>query len=128
MIAITIVLNILSFFFPGLLGGSNIMGLAIQAGVIGFAGAFISLWMSRWSAKSMYGIQLIDGADRHDTKLQLVYDTVARIAGSAGIRMPEVGYYESAEPNAFATGATKNSALVAVSTGLLDVMTPDEIE
>ena len=63
-----------------------------------------------------------------DAKLQLVYTTVERIAQNEGITMPEVGYYESAEPNAFATGATKNNALVAVSTGLLNNMEKNEIE
>jgi heat shock protein HtpX len=62
-----------------------------------------------------------------DKKLQLVYETVERIARDHSIEMPEVGYYESAEPNAFATGATKNSALVAVSTGLLNNMKDAEI-
>lgn len=78
----------------------------------------------------MYGIQLITPDILHtvDGRLQLVYSTVERIAKSAGINMPEVGYYESAEPNAFATGATKNSALVAVSTGLLNSMDAREIE
>jgi heat shock protein HtpX len=62
-----------------------------------------------------------------DAKLQMVYEVVERIAKDNSIDMPEVGYYESAEPNAFATGATKNSALVAVSTGLLNNMKDDEI-
>lgn len=78
----------------------------------------------------MYGIILLDSATLHqeDARLQLVYQTVERIAKSKNIDMPEVGYYESAEPNAFATGASRNSALVAVSTGLLNTMENREIE
>jgi len=63
-----------------------------------------------------------------DTKLKLVWDTVERIAKIKGIQMPEVGYYESMEPNAFATGSSKNKSLVAVSTGLLTQMEKNEIE
>ena len=63
-----------------------------------------------------------------DTKLKLVWDTVERIAKIKGIQIPEVGYYESMEPNAFATGSSKNKSLVAVSTGLLTQMEKNEIE
>jgi heat shock protein HtpX len=66
-------------------------------------------------AKRSYNIQLIDQTE-HDPKLSLVYQTVRRIADQQGIEMPQVGYYQSADANAFATGASKNSALVAVST------------
>lgn len=76
----------------------------------------------------MYNIVLLEPDNIHDEKLQVVWSTVERIAQSAGIRMPEVGYYESSDPNAFATGMTKNSSLVAVSTGLLDAMDKKEIE
>lgn len=62
------------------------------------------------------------------TKQRLVYDTVADIAAKHNIKIPEVGFYDAQDPNAFATGATKNSSLVAVSSGLLDMMTLDEIE
>lgn len=80
-------------------------------------------------AKSSYGIVLLDRESAaKDAKLQLVWDTVERIAQANHITMPEVGYYESAEPNAFATGASKNSSLVAVSTGLLNQMEKPEIE
>lgn len=103
--------------------------LLIYAAVFGFLGSFISLWISRWMAKSAYGIQILDRTTAsQDAKLQLVWDTVERIAQANHIVMPEVGYYESADPNAFATGATKNSALVAVSTGLLNTMEKSEIE
>lgn len=104
--------------------------LALMAIVYGFFGAFLSLFLSRWMAKRTYGMTLLSESRLMDysQKEQLVYATVARIAKSNGIDVPEVGVYESADPNAFATGATKNSSLVAVSTGLLDTMTPSEIE
>ncbi len=104
-------------------------GILIYAIVFGFGGAIISLFLSRWQAKKAYNIVLLEASSlqTEDKKLQLVYETVERIATTNNITMPEVGYYESAEPNAFATGATKNSALVAVSTGLLNNMKDSEI-
>lgn len=74
-------------------------------------------------AKRAYNIVLLDrNTASQDPKLQVVWDTVERITQANNITMPEVGYYESGEPNAFATGATKNRSLVAVSTGLLNHM------
>jgi heat shock protein HtpX len=83
--------------------------------------------ISKWSAKRLYNIQLIDSSIG-DKKLHIVYTTVQEIAFNHKIEMPEVGYYESGEVNAFATGASKNSSLVAVSTGLLEVMNETEIK
>lgn len=105
-------------------------GIALIAIVYGFVGSFISLFLSRWMAKRSYNIELLSETRLMDysPKEQLVFTTVARIAQDHGINMPEVGTYQSSDPNAFATGATKNSSLVAVSTGLLDAMTPSEIE
>lgn len=104
--------------------------LAIYSAVYGFSSAFISLAISRMVAKWMYSIELVKGERLLDwgTKVQTVYATVDRLSKSHGITMPEVGVYDSAEPNAFATGPTKNRALVAVSQGLLDTMTQSEIE
>ena len=103
--------------------------LLIYAFVIGFGGALISLYISRWSAKRAYGITLLTSQSASkDPKLQIVWATIERIAQIRNISMPEVGYYESSEPNAFATGASKNSSLVAVSTGFLDQMQRNEIE
>ena len=81
-------------------------------------------------AKRAYGITPLTEADLYnlDRKEKLVWDTVMQIANQHGIKMPEVGIYESQDPNAFATGASKNSSLVAVSTGLLNLMTEDEVE
>lgn len=121
---LSVVMLVINIFFPGLLdanGGMN--GILVYAIIFGFAGSFISLWISRWMAKKSYGIILLDRESAaRDSKLQLVWDTVERIAQANNITMPEVGYYESADPNAFATGASKNSSLVAVSTGLLNQM------
>lgn len=134
-LAVMVLLGFVAFainsFFPGLLTAyGDMTSLLVLAFVFGFGGAIISLFISRWQAKKAYSIQLITANEIStlDTRLQLVYRTVERIAQSAQIDMPEVGYYESAEPNAFATGATKNSALVAVSTGLLNAMEDREIE
>lgn len=102
---------------PGLLLGF--------AAVMGFGGAFISLLMSKPMAKWSTGAHVID-SPRNSTEFWLV-DTVQRLARDAGIGMPEVAIYEG-EPNAFATGATRNSSLVAVSTGLLQSMNRDEAE
>lgn len=125
-----IVMLLVQTFFPDFLSQFGSMGsLLIYAAVFGFGGAIISLLLSRWQAKKAYNIILLDPSSLHtiDPKLQNVYETVERIAKANNISMPEVGYYESAEPNAFATGATKNNALVAVSTGLLNHMKDSEI-
>lgn len=118
------------FFGVTLSPNGNLSQIAGFALVYGFAGAFFSLWISRWIAKKTYGIELLSESRLIDysQKEQLVYATVARIAKTGGIRMPEVGVYDSPDPNAFATGPTKNSSLVAVSTGLLDSMSGSEIE
>lgn len=124
-------MSAVNYFYPNLLTAyGDFTSLLAFAAVFGFGGAIISLLISRWQAKKMYGIVLLDPATLHeeDTRLQLVYQTVERIAKSKNIDMPEVGYYESPEPNAFATGKSKNSALVAVSTGLLNTMEDREIE
>ncbi len=105
--------------------GLNLGMLLAFAGVIGFGGAFISLLMSKSMAKWSTGARVIE-APSSSTEVWLV-DTVARLAERAGLPMPEVAIYDG-EPNAFATGATKNSSLVAVSTGLLQGMTREEVE
>lgn len=102
-------------------------GLILFGIVFGFGGALINLLISRWSAKRLYKIQLFDETIGNE-KLKVVYRTVQEIAFSNKITIPEVGVYESGEVNAFATGATKNKSLVAVSSGLVQVMTPDEIQ
>ena len=127
---LSIVMTVVNYFFPGILSANGgMLQLLIYALVIGFGGAIISLLISRWSAKRVYGIVLLDAQTAsRDPQFQTVWSTVERIAQMNQITMPEVGYYESAEPNAFATGATKNKSLVAVSTGLLAQMQKNEVE
>ncbi len=105
---------------------SSMSGLLIFAAMFGFGGAFISLAISKWMAKKTMGCEVIT-SPRDNTERWLV-DTVARQAEQAGIKMPEVAIYQSPEMNAFATGPSKDNALVAVSSGLLYGMTQDEIE
>ena len=105
--------------------GLNLGLLLGFAAVMGFGGAIISLLMSKPMAKWSTGAQVINGSA--DPTHRWIVGTVERFAGKAGIAMPEVAIYDG-EPNAFATGAFRNSALVAVSTGLLHSMTRDEVE
>lgn len=105
--------------------GLNIQSLMIFSLVLGFAGAFVSLLISKPMAKWSTGAQVIE-SPRNSTE-QWLLSTVATLAKRAEITMPEVAVFEGA-PNAFATGAFKNSSLVAVSTGLLTTMTRDEVE
>jgi len=105
--------------------GINFTSLIVFSALIGFGGAFISLLISKWMAKRSTGATLIDGSEG-TTQFWLV-DTVKRLSEKAGIGMPEVALYEG-QPNAFATGAFRNSALVAVSTGLLNSMSREEVE
>ncbi len=106
--------------------GINLTGLLIMAAVIGFTGSFISLAMSKWMAKRSMGVQLIEQpGNSHERWL---VETVRRQAEQAGIGMPEVGIFDSPQPNAFATGMNRNNALVAVSSGLLQSMSQDEVE
>ncbi len=107
-------------------GGLNLNALLIMSAVIGFTGSFISLFASKWMAKRSMGVKIIDQPLSSTDRWLL--DTVARLAREAGIEMPEVGIFPSSSPNAFATGWNKNDALVAVSQGLLQNMTADEIE
>jgi heat shock protein HtpX len=104
----------------------DLQALLIFSAVIGMAGSFISLAMSKWSAKHMTGAQVI--TQPQNKTQQWLVDTVARQAKQAGIGMPEVAIYPSSDVNAFATGMSKNNALVAVSSGLIENMKMDEAE
>ncbi len=106
--------------------GLDLNALLVMAAVIGFGGSFISLLISKWSAKRMTGAHIIEAPS--NTTERWLFDTVKRHADQAGIGMPEVAVYEAPEINAFATGWNRNSSLVAVSTGLLQNMTQDEAE
>jgi heat shock protein HtpX len=104
----------------------NLNALVIFSGIFGFGGAFISLAISKWMAKRMTGAIVIKNPSNNVEKWLL--DTVEKQSKIVGIKMPEVAIFPSPQMNAFATGASKNKALVAVSQGLLDSMTQGEIE
>ncbi|MBM5811356.1 MAG: protease HtpX [Gammaproteobacteria bacterium] len=106
--------------------GINFNSLLVFGALLGFGGAFVSLALSKWTARRMMGVQLIE-RPRNEAETWLV-ETVRRQAQLAGIGMPEVGWFESPQPNAFATGASRNKALVAVSSGLLERMDRSEVE
>ena len=101
-------------------------GLLVFAALCGFGGALISLALSKWTAKRMMGVRVI-GEPQSDVEMWLL-STVKRLAGQVGIGMPEVGIFDAEDMNAFATGARRNSALVAVSTGLLRSMSRPQAE
>ncbi len=104
----------------------NLVSLFIMSAVFGFAGSFISLMMSKTMAKRGMGVQIIDNPS-NETEAWLVA-TVHKMADKHGIKPPEVGIFHMDGPNAFATGASKNNSLVAVSTGLLNNMKRNEVE
>ena len=104
----------------------NLQALLVYSIVIGFAGSFISLLISKWMAKRSMRVHIIKQAENANEKW--LVDTVAVLAQKSKIGMPEVGIFQSHSPNAFATGWNRNNALVAVSTGLLDAMSKDEVE
>lgn len=130
LVVFGIVFSILSAFF-GLgsvhgAGGINFGSLAVMCAIYGMVGSMVSLLLSKWMAKRSTGTVVIE-QPRNATEQWLV-DTVAKQAKAVKIDMPEVGIFDNAQPNAFATGWNKNKALVAVSSGLLHTMTPDEVE
>jgi heat shock protein HtpX len=125
MVVLTIVIDLLGLNQALAADGLNLGALLAFSAVIGFGGAFISLLLSKTMAKASTGAKVI-AAPRNENEAWLMA-TVKRLADKAGIAMPEVAVYEG-EPNAFATGAFKNSALVAVSTGLLNAMSREETE
>lgn len=126
MAVLFITLNIISAVFGINLHGGTMGGILVMAVVFGFGGSFISLMMSKWMAKRSMGVEIIE-TPRTAQERWLV-ETVRRQAEKSGIGMPEVGIFYSPEPNAFATGANRNNALVAVSQGLLEHMSADEVE
>ncbi len=104
----------------------NLQALLVMSAVIGFGGSFISLAISKFMAKRSMGVQIIERPGNSSEKW--LVETVRRQAQRAGIDMPEVGIFQSPDPNAFATGMRRNHALVAVSSGLLQSMNADEVE
>jgi len=107
--------------------GIDLGSLAIFCFVWGMGGAFISLAISRWTAKRMTGVKLVNGRSG-DATADWLYATVAQLTQKANLPMPEVGIYPSEEVNAFATGPSKKRSLVAVSSGLLRSMRREEVE
>ncbi len=106
--------------------GINLTSLFIMSALFGFGGSFISLFLSKFMAKRSMKVQVIE-SPQNETEAWL-YRTVERMSDKLNITMPEVGIFHSQAPNAFATGASKNKALVAVSSGLIQVMTKEEVE
>ncbi|RUO44186.1 protease HtpX [Aliidiomarina taiwanensis] len=124
LVVFSLVVNILMAVLGIDFGSTS--GLLLFAAVFGFGGSFLSLAISKWMAKRSTGAQVIT-QPQNEVEHWLL-NTVARQAQQAGIKMPEVAIYNSPEPNAFATGPSRDNSLVAVSTGLLRSMTRDEVE
>jgi len=127
-LAVVLVLGVVLNIVFSVLGidRSSVGGLLVFCAVFGFGGSTISLLISKWMAKRAYHVQVIE-QPRNEMEHWLM-TTVARQAQQAGIGMPEVGVYDSPDMNAFATGPSRNNALVAVSTGLMYSMSRDEAE
>ena len=126
MAVLFVTMNILAKLFGINLSHNSMSGIMVMSLVFGFGGSFISLLMSKWMAKRSMGVEVIENP--RTAQERWLVETVRRLAEKVGIGMPEVGIFYSPEPNAFATGANKNAALVAVSQGLLQTMTADEVE
>lgn len=125
MVTVSIVLSVLGVGNYLTAAGINYSALMVFCLIWGFVGSGISLLMSKFMAKMMMGVQIVDDRGQYGDLVRKVH----MMAKQAGIeKMPEVGVYQSPEVNAFATGPTKNNALVAVSTGLLHQMNTDEVE
>ena len=125
LVVIAVLVNLLGLGQIADAEGLNLGALLALSAIIGFAGAIISLLISKPMAKWQTGAHVI--SEPADAEARWLLETVQKLSARAGIRTPEVAVYEG-EPNAFATGAFKNSALVAVSTGLLQTMNHDQVE
>lgn len=106
--------------------GLDLKALALLSLLYGFAGSFISLFLSKWMAKRSTGMRIIENPSNDDEAF--IVQKIEQFASQGGFNTPEIGIYDSPEVNAFATGATKNKSLVAVSSGLLANMSRDEVE
>jgi len=124
LLVLAVALQVLGLDWVLYQNGIDFWPLLIFSFVFGMGGAFISLRISKWTAKRWMGLTVID-EPRNNTEIWLV-NTVQNHARAANIAMPEVAIYDSPEPNAFATGPSRNNSLVAVSTGLLRAMKPDQ--
>src|SRR3984957_20175063 len=126
LLLLSLVIFVIEQVFGVRLGQGGLGGLLVFAAVFGFGGALISLALSKWTAKRMMGVHVIT-APQNDAERWLLA-TVKRLADQAHVGMPEVGIFDSVEMNAFATGARRNAALVAVSSVLLRSMSRGQIE
>jgi heat shock protein HtpX len=129
LLTINIILSVTGarYYIEG--SGINFGALLIFSAIIGFTGSFISLAISRWMAKRMMGVQVIDPDNPQHEYERAIVEKVHRLSRAAGLaHMPEVGIYHSPEVNAFATGPSKKRSLVAVSAGLLNEMDDDAVE
>jgi len=126
MVVLSIIVSVLGLDRYLTQQGLNLPALLMFSAVLGFGGSFISLLLSKWMAKRSMGVHVIEKPSNEAE--QWLVATVRKQAETAGIGMPEVGIFDSPDPNAFATGANKNNALVAVSTGLLHQMRRNEVE
>ncbi len=127
LLVLTVVARVLGIDAYLAAHGQSLQGLLVWAALFGFGGAFVSLAMSKMQAKMFMGVQVIAPQSGDPTE-QWLLSVVGHHARNVGVGMPEVGIFSSPEPNAFATGMSRNSALVAVSTGLLQRMNRQEIE
>lgn len=125
LVVVGIILSLLGVGSTHTAGGLNYTNLLVMCFVFGMVGSGISLFLSKFIAKKTTGTQIIKAPQ--NAAEQWLMNTVAELAGRAGIKMPEVGIFPSYQSNAFATGWNKNDALVAVSTGLLERMNKDEL-
>jgi len=132
ILVITVVFAILEnvFWLRLDLYGQNYVSIWIYAAIVWFTGSFFSLLISKWIAKRAYNMTFLTEQNESNlnSKERVVYNTVVALARQNGIKTPEIAIYEDSEPNAFATGPSKNNSLVAVSTGLLDTMDENAIE
>ncbi|MET0280676.1 MAG: protease HtpX [Steroidobacteraceae bacterium] len=126
MLVLSVVVSLLGLDRYLAARGQDWGGLLMVAAVFGFGGAFISLAISKWMAKRSMGVRVI--TQPANATEQWLVNTVRAQAQQVGIGMPEVGIFDSPQPNAFATGARRDAALVAVSTGLLNNMKQNEVE
>lgn len=125
LVLVSIVGSVLMNLFGIYVNPNDYISLLVMCAVFGCAGSLVSLMMSKFMCKKAYGVQVID-TPRNSQEAFLV-NTVAMLCQKDGLKMPEVGIYNSPDPNAFATGASKDAALVAVSTGLLNSMSQEEV-
>src|SRR5580700_6994511 len=126
LVLLSIVIFVIERVFGVHLAGGGLGGLLVFAAVFGFGGALISLALSKWTAKRMMGVHVIT-APQSDSEAWLIA-TIKRLADQVQVGMPEVGIFDADDMNAFATGARRNAALVAVSSGLLRSMSRSQVE